>query len=354
MPALLLGCAWMTAAPLASRADAPTDASLSVDAETLLSWAMNRRDVARIWELRIADQREIVDRLSCRIECLNKEIKEVEKADSGKAPTLRLLLDLTGHPRPSPRLVVVSRVDGKLHFRVFDPLGRMIEDKDEDGSDVDTDQLPILKRYLSLDERWWTSPELIPSWARDLIVVGVTAILGLNTTDFLTRLDRVDTKLREAEEQLSGARLRAGFVPPHLARLMLESAELRLLNVRRDRDRLLGETLANQEMNGAADAARSESSKSGPLPSDLAPLRDRERAKLAALEAQAAPSLLSAGELAIMGQLKKYLDEKEKHPDEAKRSLSEASRLWRQEAARRLGSEPGATPAAFPGAPPGH
>jgi hypothetical protein len=371
---LLLLCVAISPAPFPVRARAAEPA----DAGAVLSWAIERLDEVSLWDRQVAEQSKAIDQLSesiadlaakiqdadARINRLSKLIKAIDDGKPRPPDEFRLQLvtlhrDASGMPVSDRSSVIVGRLGETLYFRLFDPKGnKLIDEVEETGDGVKAQRTATLKGYL---RQVWPSTGSRPltHMDEDLIILGVTSIVGLNATDFLDRLRRADEQLHRAEAEFFAASAHPYDLQPDLARLVVESAVLRLENVCRDRQNLLEHTLPKKERRKVLEAARDDRVAWAKQLSDLKEFEVRQRSKLKQIADRATAAGLSENESRIIKYLEIYHDNKDKPTDLAERSLAEASRLWRQEMSRQFGmrlnefrGRPAPRASTMPGAPP--
>ncbi len=360
LPALFL-CAEMMVATSHANAREPggaprADTRPSVEAETILTWALNRLEDVKTWDQRSAVQEKSMEQICQQIESLADMIEEAKgKNPHVLGPRLVFLERETGGlTRSGKDQVIVARSNGALHFRIFDHKGQMTDLDETDLQNV-AGRLAVLKKYL---EPSWASLQL-SGHANDLVALGVASIVGRVETDFLDRIGNADEKLDKAATELEAARDRSRSLPPNFARLVLDSAEFRLQNARLERENLEQHTLP-KEMRAAGVTARAEVRRLEARRSALRSLEAQERSKLDALRKRAREEL-SDKESEIIKHLENYIQFGEKGQTvAANKSLAEATRLWRQEMDRQFKSRlrdyqqrPAKKASVIPSRPPG-
>jgi hypothetical protein len=307
------------------------DPKAPAEVERMFAWAVARLDAVRAWENRIAAQEKSIERISDRIGSLTKKIaKEKFKiTDDFKLCLMPSISDAKDIPKSGKNLVIVARLNGSLHFRVFDGEGR-ITDGDAKAPRATAERIAELERRLGP-----LAPGCeVPRPERDPVILGVNLILRLNDTKYFDLLPKARRKIDVAETELAVATALSESLPPYRAQLVIDSAAVTLEHARLE--------WANLERWGVqkevADAKANIVTLNDQL-EDLNNLKDEEHDKLVDIKSMAGMEQLTDTEVEIIKLLKAYVSERDANkPVPAEKSLAAATRLWRQAMERQFKS----------------
>jgi hypothetical protein len=307
------------------------DPKAPAEVERIFAWAVARLDAVRAWENRIAAHQKSIERISDRIGSLTKRIaKERFKiTDEFKLCLVPSISDAEDIPKSGKNLVIVARLNGTLHFRVFDSDGQNT-DGDANAPGTMPERVADLERRLG---PLWAERE-IPSLEKDQVIFGVNFILKLIKTNHFKLLADARKKINVAETELAVATALSESLPPYRAGLVLDSAAVTL-----EHARLEWANLERWGLRKEVDEANALSITLTDQRSDLEKLEDEEQEKLKDLERMASMEKLTNTEVEIIKLLKAYLSDRDANkPGSAEKSLAEATRLWRQQVERQFKS----------------
>ena len=226
--------------------------------------------------------------------------------------------------------MIVARLGGALHFRVFDGLGQMIKDGDANDFRPSALRLADLERRLA---PLWALRE-IPPLEKDHVIFAVNSILGLIKTKYFDLLEEVSRKIDAAQTELAVATALSKSLPPYRALLVLDSAAVMLEHANLE--------YANAErwaVRKEVDEAKARVVTLNDQLDDLKVLEGLELDELDELRRMAGIEKLADTEVQIIRLLKAYVSDRDANkPGPAAQSLGDATRLWRQEMERRFKS----------------